>query len=86
MDPGNLSQKETKKLEKINIDLTMRSIAVTYMSMIGRCFDNCVNDMTSKSLTAKEEKCVKLCSEKFMKYQQRLEQRFNEESANLNAL
>ncbi|KAK9465281.1 hypothetical protein V1512DRAFT_266361 [Lipomyces arxii] len=80
---GNLSRKETQELEKINIDMTMRTISTTYMSMVQGCFKNCVNDLTSKSLSGKEEGCVKRCSEKFMKYQQRLEQRFNEESANM---
>ncbi|KAK9449721.1 uncharacterized protein V1518DRAFT_414473 [Limtongia smithiae] len=84
MDFGSFTQKEQKKLEEINVDLTMTSIANTYMSMVGRCFNQCANDMTTKALTGKEESCLKNCGEKFMKYQQRLELRFNEESTNLS--
>ncbi|KAK9380485.1 uncharacterized protein V2V93DRAFT_370806 [Kockiozyma suomiensis] len=85
MDFSNVTQKEQKKLEEINVDLTMSAISGTYMTMVGRCFSQCVNDMTSKSMSRKEEACVKTCGEKFMKFQQRVELRFNEESANLNA-
>ncbi|KAK9454894.1 hypothetical protein V1511DRAFT_501274 [Dipodascopsis uninucleata] len=80
----NITQKEAKELERINVDMTMRTIANTYMSMVSRCFSNCVNDMTSKSLSGKEEGCLKRCAEKFMKYQQRMDQRFTEESAALS--
>ncbi|KAK9479499.1 Tim10/DDP family zinc finger-domain-containing protein [Lipomyces japonicus] len=79
----NITQKEGKKLEEINIDLMMQSVATSYMTLVGRCFDHCINDFTSKSLSGKEEGCIKKCSEKFMKFSQRMDQRFNEEGANL---
>ncbi|KAK7205853.1 hypothetical protein BZA70DRAFT_289037 [Myxozyma melibiosi] len=80
---GAPTPKEQKKLEEINVDLMMNGIAGIYMSMVGRCFTHCINDLTSKSLSGKEEKCLKTCGEKFMKYQQRVDLRYGEESANL---
>ena len=46
-----------------------------------RCFTDCVNDFTSKSLQGHEEGCVMRCVDKFMKSQERLTQRFQEQNA-----
>ncbi|KAI9350346.1 Tim10/DDP family zinc finger-domain-containing protein [Obelidium mucronatum] len=37
------------------------------------CFKDCVNDYTSKTLSGKEETCVKRCTEKFMKLNMRVD-------------
>jgi len=45
-----------------------------------RCFDDCINDFTSKALSTKEETCVSRCVDKFIKTSDRLGQRFAEQN------
>lgn len=45
-----------------------------------RCFDDCINDFTSKAVSQKEEKCVNNCVDKFLKSSERLGQRFQEQN------
>lgn len=45
-----------------------------------RCFDDCVNDFTSKSVSVKEEACVTRCVDKFLKSSERLGTRFQEQN------
>lgn len=52
-----------------------------YSNMVQKCFDDCVNDFTSKSLTSREEGCVKRCVDKQLKSNERLGQRFQEQNA-----
>lgn len=52
-----------------------------YSNLTQRCFMDCVNDFTSKSLTSKEEGCVIKCAEKFLKHSERVGQRFQEYNA-----
>lgn len=53
----------------------------TYTNLVQRCFDDCVTDFTSKSLHSREDGCVMRCVDKFMKSQERLGQRFQEQNA-----
>jgi mitochondrial import inner membrane translocase subunit TIM9 len=48
---------------------------------VQRCFEDCVNDFTTKSLIAKEESCVFRCVDKQMKGRERLSERFQEQNA-----
>jgi mitochondrial import inner membrane translocase subunit TIM9 len=50
---------------------------------VQRCFDDCVNDFTSKTLQQREEGCVMRCVDKFMKSTERLGQRFQEQNAQM---
>lgn len=49
--------------------------------MVQRCFDDCVNDFTTKSLTNREEQCLMRCVDKNLKSSQRLNERFQEQNA-----
>lgn len=49
--------------------------------MVQTCFDHCVNDFTTKSVTGKEESCTMKCVDKNLKTQERLGQRFQEYNA-----
>ncbi|KAJ3084891.1 hypothetical protein BCR33DRAFT_847513 [Rhizoclosmatium globosum] len=42
-------------------------------NMVDICFRDCVNDFTSKTLSGKEETCVKRCTEKFLKLSMRVD-------------
>ena len=52
-----------------------------YSRLVQRCFDDCVDDFTSKSLQSKEEGCVLRCVDKNLKASERLGQRFQEQNA-----
>lgn len=45
-----------------------------------RCFDDCVNDFTSKAVSSKEETCIGRCVDKFIKASERTGQRFAEQN------
>ena len=49
--------------------------------MVQKCFDHCVSDFTTKSVTAKEEGCAMKCVDKNFRTQERLGQRFQEMNA-----
>ncbi|KCV69450.1 hypothetical protein H696_03879 [Fonticula alba] len=51
-----------------------------YHNLVERCFLDCANDFTTKTLTAKEEACVNKCCDKFLKYSARIGQRFAEQN------
>lgn len=51
--------------------------------MVQKCFDDCINDFTSKSLTGREERCTLQCVDKLLKGQERLGQRFQELNASM---
>jgi import inner membrane translocase subunit TIM9 len=52
-----------------------------YSKMVQRCFDDCVNDFTTKSLINREEQCIMRCVDKHLKSSQRLNERFQEQNA-----
>ncbi|CAG8455010.1 8315_t:CDS:2 [Paraglomus brasilianum] len=71
----------------------MRDVMRFYTGLVERCFNDCVNDFTSKVLSSKEvrkmsmmqkeimldtETCVLRCTEKFIKYNERVGQRWAE--------
>lgn len=49
-----------------------------YARLVDKCFTDCVDDFTSKSVSAREEGCVFRCWEKNMKAQERIQLRFAE--------
>lgn len=52
-----------------------------YSKLVQRCFDDCVNDFTTKSLVSREEGCVLRCVDKSLKGSARLNERFQEQNA-----
>ncbi|KAL2357229.1 mitochondrial import inner membrane translocase subunit TIM9, partial [Cryomyces antarcticus] len=59
----------------------MKEFMTMYSNLVQRCFDDCVNDFSSKSLLSREEGCVMRCVDKFLKGSERLGQRFQEQNA-----
>lgn len=59
----------------------MKDFMNMYSNMVQRCFDDCVNDFTTKSLHSKEEGCVMKCVDKHLKSSERIGQRFQEQNA-----
>lgn len=56
-----------------------------YSKLVQRCFDDCVNDFTTKSLISREEGCVMRCVDKYLKGSERLGSRFQEQNAAMQA-
>lgn len=47
-----------------------------YSKLVDKCFNDCVDDFTSKSISAREEGCIMRCWDKNMKGQERIQQRY----------
>lgn len=52
-----------------------------YSRLVQKCFDDCVNDFTTKSLHSREEGCVARCVDKNLSTSERLAQRFQEQNS-----
>src|SRR5271167_4923633 len=63
----------------ISPDLT-RWLPQMYSKLVQRCFDDCVNDFTTKSLISREEGCVTRCVDKYLNGSARVGQRFQEQN------
>jgi len=46
-----------------------------YSKLVDKCFNDCVDDFTSKSVSSREEGCIMRCWDKNMKGQERIQQR-----------
>lgn len=64
-----------------NGDADVRPYRQMYSKLVQRCFDDCVNDFTTKSLHSAEEGCVMRCVDKNLKASERLGTRFQEQNA-----
>lgn len=53
-----------------------------YNSLVERCFVDCVDTFTRKTLQKQEETCVMKCAEKFLKHTMRVGMRFAELNQN----
>ncbi|CAN6675051.1 mitochondrial import inner membrane translocase subunit Tim9p [Trichomonascus vanleenenianus] len=78
-----LNSREQQEFQQLVERKQMKDFMRLYSSLVQRCFGDCVNDFTSKSLTSKEETCILRCSEKFLKHSERVGQRFQEQNAAL---
>ncbi|KAG8526771.1 protein transporter tim9 [Bacidia gigantensis] len=76
-----LNASEQRELEGRMEKKQMKDMMTMYSRLVQRCFDDCVNDFTTKSVTSKEESCTMRCVDKYMKSQERLGQRFQEQNA-----
>ncbi|CAD6194089.1 unnamed protein product [Caenorhabditis auriculariae] len=57
---------------------TFRDFLVQYNNVAEQCFNSCVNDFTSRTVSDKEEKCSSNCLDKYLKMTQRVSMRFQE--------
>ncbi|OAD74379.1 hypothetical protein PHYBLDRAFT_111688 [Phycomyces blakesleeanus NRRL 1555(-)] len=56
----------------------MKDFMNLYSNLVQRCFEDCANDFTTKAVSRKEESCVKMCADKFLKHSERVGARFSE--------
>ena len=57
---------------------TFRDFLMQYNLVTEQCFGACVNDMTTRTVSGKEETCSTNCLDKYLKMTQRLSLRFQE--------
>ncbi|KAI9815214.1 MAG: protein transporter tim9 [Phylliscum demangeonii] len=77
----NLNPNEQRELQARLEKRQMKEFMTMYGKLVQRCFDDCVNDFTTKTLHAREEGCVLRCVDKFLKGSERLGQRWQEQNA-----
>ncbi|KAF1989894.1 mitochondrial import inner membrane translocase subunit tim9 [Aulographum hederae CBS 113979] len=77
-----LNPSEQRELQARMERKTMKDFLTTYSNIVQRCFEDCISDFSSKSLTSREEGCLMRCVDKQLKTGERLAQRFQEENAN----
>lgn len=75
---GGMSPQDQGMFMKKVEEMQLKDVIRLYNELVERCFSECVTSMRSKSLTGAESGCIDRCSEKFMKYQTRVGQRFQE--------
>lgn len=81
MDQLNYQEQQT--FQKIVEQKQMADFMRLYTSLVDRCFNDCVQDFTSESLTSRESTCLTKCSEKFLKHSERVGTRFQEQNQKL---
>ena len=55
-----------------------KDFILNYNKLSEQCFNDCIFDFTSRTVSSKEDSCSNHCVEKFMKMNQRISQRFQE--------
>ncbi|KAL4884234.1 mitochondrial import inner membrane translocase subunit tim9 [Aspergillus karnatakaensis] len=76
-----LNAAEQRQLAARMENRQMKEFMAMYSKLVQRCFDDCVNDFTTKSLINREESCLMRCVDKHMKGSARLSERFQEQNA-----
>ncbi|KAL9098842.1 MAG: hypothetical protein Q9163_005571 [Psora crenata] len=76
-----LNAQEQRELQGRMEKKQIKEMMTMYSKLVQRCFDDCVNDFTTKSLHSREEGCTMKCVDKYLKSQERLGQRFQENNA-----
>jgi len=81
MDFSQLNAAEQAHMTRVIERKQMQDFTRLFSGLVERCFNTCCNDFTSKALGSKEEQCVLNCTEKFLKYSERVGARFQEQNA-----
>ncbi|KAL7272677.1 protein transporter tim9 [Rhizina undulata] len=77
----SLTPAEQREFQQVVERRQMKDFMQMYSNLVqSRCFDDCINDFTSKAVSTKEETCVSRCVDKFLKTSERLGQRFAEQN------
>ncbi|KAF9296043.1 protein transporter tim9 [Mortierella antarctica] len=94
MDFSQFNDAERNHLQRVMEQKQMKDFLKLYSGLVERCFNDCVNDFTSKTLSSKEasrktltleflEGCIQKCADKFLKHSERVGQRFAEANAEM---
>ncbi|KAL0637971.1 protein transporter tim9 [Maublancomyces gigas] len=74
----SLSSSEQREFQNVIERRQMKDFMQMYSKLVQRCFDDCINDFTSKAVSTKEDTCISRCVDKFIKASERTGQRFAE--------
>ncbi|KAH9824678.1 Tim10/DDP family zinc finger protein [Melampsora americana] len=83
MDASKFNSKQSEELNQLIEKKQMKDFLKLYSGLVERCFMNCCQDFTSRSLSTKEETCVNNCTDKFLKHSERVGARFSEHNAEM---
>ncbi|MBA0735671.1 hypothetical protein Gogos_019500 [Gossypium gossypioides] len=73
-----LPEEDKARMSAMIDHLQLRDSLRMYNSLVERCFNDCVDNFTRKTLQKQEETCVVRCAEKFLKHSMRVGLRFAE--------
>ncbi|KAL4342341.1 hypothetical protein GQ457_08G001150 [Hibiscus cannabinus] len=73
-----LPEEDKNRMSAMIDHLQLRDSLRMYNSLVERCFTDCVDNFTRKTLQKQEETCVTRCAEKFLKHSMRVGMRFAE--------
>ncbi|KAJ8750620.1 hypothetical protein K2173_015795 [Erythroxylum novogranatense] len=73
-----LPEEDKMRMATMIEQLQLRDSLRMYNSLVERCFNDCVDNFSRKSLQKQEETCVTRCAEKFLKHSMRVGMRFAE--------
>ncbi|KAB2089279.1 Mitochondrial import inner membrane translocase subunit Tim9 -like protein [Gossypium arboreum] len=73
-----LPEEDKARMSAMIDHLQLRDSLRMYNSLVDRCFNDCVDNFTRKTLQKQEETCVMRCAEKFLKHSMRVGLRFAE--------
>ncbi|XVF20052.1 hypothetical protein REPUB_Repub11eG0165000 [Reevesia pubescens] len=73
-----LPEEDKLRMSTMIDHLQLRDSLRMYNSLVERCFNDCVDNFTRKTLQKQEETCVARCAEKFLKHSMRVGLRFAE--------
>ncbi|KAH9883877.1 mitochondrial intermembrane space translocase subunit [Xylariomycetidae sp. FL2044] len=79
-----LTAAETKVLEQRMAKRQMKEFVGLFSNLVDHCFSSCVDDFSTKSLTARESGCVSRCVQKAMATNLRLGERFQEHNMQMS--
>ncbi|KAK8483726.1 hypothetical protein V6N12_020103 [Hibiscus sabdariffa] len=67
-----LPEEDKNRMSAMIDHLQLRDSLRMYNSLVERCFNDCVDNFTRKTLQKQEETCVARCAEKFLKHSMRV--------------
>ncbi|KAL1894937.1 protein transporter tim9 [Sporothrix stenoceras] len=79
-----LTASETRELEQRMQKRQVKEFIGVFSNLVDHCFASCIDDFTSKSVSTRESGCVTRCVQKYLATQQRLSERFQENTAEMN--
>ena len=75
--PGGMGD---RRLEEMLAISQMKDSINMYNGIVERCFHGCVSDFSQRTLAPKEEQCMMMCTEKFVKHTKRVGRVFAEKT------
>lgn len=72
MDLNSLPENDRKHVMQLLEKKQSDQFMSLYTDIVNGCFNDCIHDFTSNQLAMKEESCVKRCTERLLKFSNRI--------------